>query len=227
MGNIMVRMGVVIGVLAAVQLGFFFVGHMSHPSMVEPQRPIDDFPLVVRTADAGTWEGKIAKLDDRTFNEAEVDAAVSRVYSKEGDAKDAHILKFLLAEYKSPRLGLYHNPMNCYRAQGFTLIGEVELQPLKAPNRPDTKISITTWVRNNEKVIVAYWYEVGDHTMHERGDLLKTQWDMVGKTQWPVMFKVLLEMPAAEIVQSKAEILGMAQSVREWLGSEDVKPLLN
>ena len=123
----------------------------------------------------------------------EVDMAVSRIYSREG-----HTLKFLLAEYKQPSAGLYHNPMNCYHTQGFTLIGEVEQQPLTAPNRPDTTISVTTWERNSEKVIVAYWYEVGDYTMYERQDLLKTQWAMFGKTKWPVMFKVLLEMPAGE-----------------------------
>ena len=76
------------------------------------------------------------------------------------------------------------------------------MRPLKAPNRPDTTISVSTWVTRSgdsgEKVIVAYWYEVGDHTMFERMDLLKTQWAMCGKTKWPVMFKVLLEMPAGE-----------------------------
>ena len=52
-------------------------------------------------------------------------------------------------------------------------------------------------------MIVAYWYEVGDYTMYERQDLLKTQWAMFGKTKWPVMFKVLLEMPADDAEQSE------------------------
>jgi len=213
-------MGVVIGVLAAVQLGFVYVGHVAHPAVVEPQRPLADFPLVVATSEMGTWEGKNVKLDERSFNESEADVAVSRIYSREG-----HNMKFLLAEYKSPRSGLYHNPMNCYHTQGFTLIGEVEMHPLKVSNRPDTEISVSTWVRINEKVIVAYWYEVGDNTMFERHDLPKTQWAMFGKTKWPVMFKVLLEMPAGETEQSKAELLNMAQSVREWLGR--VQPVVD
>ena len=40
--------------------------------------------------------------------------------------------------------------MNCYHTQGFTLVGDVEQQPLKAANRPDTKVSVTTWTRNDE-----------------------------------------------------------------------------
>ena len=72
---------------------------------------------------------------------------------------------------------------------------------------------MTTWTRNGEKVIVAYWYEVGDHTMFERQDLLKTQWAMCGKTKWPVMFKVLLEMPAD---RSRA---GEGRTPRTWPSS--------
>ena len=60
MGNIMVRMGVVIGILVAVQLGLFYFGHLTHPAVVEPQRPLADFPLVVSTPEMGTWEGKDA-----------------------------------------------------------------------------------------------------------------------------------------------------------------------
>ena len=62
MGNIMVRMGVVIGVLVAVQLGFLYVGHLTHPTVVEPQ-----------TADRGlshggqhAGDGNVARQDDRT-----------------------------------------------------------------------------------------------------------------------------------------------------------------
>jgi hypothetical protein len=152
-----------------------------------------------------------------------MDLAVSRLYTKEG-----HIMKFLLAEYRQPSKGLYHSPMNCYHTHGFTQLGGVEQQPLKAPGRPDTTISVTTWAnsqKTGEKVIVAYWYEVGDYTMYTRSDLLNTQWAMRGKNKWPVMFKVLLEMPADEAEQSKAELLDMAQFVRQWLGR--IQPVLD
>jgi len=216
MGNIIVRMGVVIGTLLAVQLGFLYVGVLRHPTVVEPQRPITDFPMVVKA-----WEGKPAKLDEREFAESEVASDVSRIYAKEG-----RTLKFFLAEYDEPAKGLYHNPMNCYHSNGFSQVGSVEWQPVKTSNRPDTKISVTTWTRNSEKVMVAYWYEVGDHTMYERQDLWGTQWAMFGKTKWPVMFKVLLEMPANnDPEQAKGELLEMARVVREWLGS--VQPKLD
>jgi len=213
------RYGAAIEMLVVVQVVFFWVGHMAHPTVVEPQRPLESFPMVVNIPAMGAWEGKDAKLDERSFNESEADIAVSRIYTKEGRG-----IKLLLAEYQSPRAGLYHNPMNCYHTQGFTL-GHKDMQPLKAANRPDTDVSVSTWTRNSEKVIVAYWYEIGDQTLYERQDLLKTQWAMAGKTKWPVMFKVLLEMPADAPDQSKTEILDMAQVIREWLGY--VQPVLD
>jgi hypothetical protein len=219
MGNIMVRMGVVIGVLLVVQVGFRFLGNWKHPDIVEPEQSIETFPLEVNTPTTGKWVGTNTKLDERTWNESQVDLAVSRLYSKDGRS-----LKFLLAEYRRPAEGLYHNPMNCYHSNGFTLVGEVVREPLKAANRPDTTVSISTWVRNSEKVVVAYWYEVGDYTMYERQDLLKTQWAMLGKRKWPVMFKVLLEMPSSEGNQSRADILEMAQFTRQWLGEIQPAP---
>ena len=88
---------------------------------------------------------------------------------------------------------------------------------------------MSTWTRatTNERVVVAYWYEVGDYTMYERQDLLKTQWAMLGKAKWPVTIKVLLEMPAGEAEQPETEILQLAQAVREWLGRENVKAVVD
>ena len=101
MGNIMVRMGVVIGVLVAVQLGFLYVGHLTHPAVVEPQRP---------TRGLSPWWSTRRRREpgkERTQNwtsEASMNpkwiVAVSRIYTKEG-----HVLKFLLAEYRQPRRG--------------------------------------------------------------------------------------------------------------------------
>jgi hypothetical protein len=229
MGNIMVRMGVVIGVLISVQIGFSLLGRLGHPPMIGPQQAIESFPMVVNLGDQGTWQGKATELDSRTFSASQVDSAVSRIYTKEGG--EGRKLSFFLAEYTSPNTGLYHNPMNCYRTAEFSQVGSVDWTRLEAPNRPDTQISLTTWKsdKTGEKVIVAYWYEVGDYTMFERGDLLKTQWAMLGKSKWPIMFKVLLEMPANDTTGSdpSTELLGMARFVREWLGKDSVRPVVD
>ena len=40
MSNIFVRMGVVIGVLVGVQLGFLYVFHLQNPVVVDSQKPV-------------------------------------------------------------------------------------------------------------------------------------------------------------------------------------------
>ena len=100
MGNIMVRMGVVIGVLAAMQLGFFYVGHVAHPAIVEPQRPLEEFPLVVTRRQREPGKERTRNWTIEASMSPQADVAVSRIYTKEG-----HILKFLLAEYGSRRSG--------------------------------------------------------------------------------------------------------------------------
>jgi hypothetical protein len=225
MGSIVVRMGVVIGVMIAAQMGFVLVGRMARPVMEGPQTPIEQFPMFVETREAGKWEGKEAELSKDMFDHSEAATVVSRIYSKEGQS-----LSFLLAEYDQPSSGLYHNPMNCYKSSGFEL-KDTEQLPLQVDNRADGTIRLSTWTRTvenlPEKILVAYWYEVGDYTMFERPDLLPTQWKMVGKAKWPMMFKVLLEMPAGDGEQSKTTLLNMAQYVRKWLGDDKVKPLVN
>ncbi len=101
---------------------------------------------------------------------------------------------------------------------------------MTAENRPDSELSLSTWDKEKDgtKHVVAFWYELGDHTLFERDDLAPwkgTLWSMYGKPKWPVMFKVLIEASGADTDQAKADVLEMARSVREWLGT--VQPKLD
>jgi hypothetical protein len=216
MGNILVRMGVVIGVLVGVQAGFLYVLHLRNPTVVPPLKALDSFPKVVHTDSTGDWVGKDQKLDKQEFNYAQLDSDISRVYTNGANRS----MSVLIGIYNSPAIGLYHNPFNCYDTHGFVLRNQIR-KPLQAANRPDTDVSVTTWDKGGEKYVVAFWYEVGDYTMFERQDLLATQWAMRGKSKWPVMFKVLIQA-TGDPDQAKVDVLEMAKSVREWLGT--IKP---
>ena len=212
MGNILVRMGVVIGVLVGVQAGFLYVLHLRNPAVVPPLKALESFPETVRTESAGDWVGKDQKLDDQEFNYAQLDSDISRVYTN-GAGRS---MSLLLGVYNRPAIGLYHNPFNCYDTHGFTLKSQIR-KPLQAANRPDTEISITTWEKDRQTYVVAFWYEVGDYTMFERQDLLPTQWAMRGKSKWPVMFKTLIQA-LGDPDQAKVDVLEMAKSVANGWG---------
>lgn len=221
MNNILVRMGVVVGVLVAVQLGFVYVFRLTNPTVVPPLKSLETFPAEISTEATGKWQGiKNTDEDERDFNYAQVDSAVSRRYTN----RDGRVVLLFLGLYNRPSIGLYHNPFNCYHTHGFTLL-ESGTRPLKAANRPDTEVSVSTWEKDNKRCVVVYWTEVGDYTMIERQDLLGAQWAMRGKAKWPAMFKVLIEAPGSDPDQAKMDALDMAQSVREWLGT--VQPSLD
>ena len=223
MSNIFVRMGVVIGVLAALKLGFQFVFHLQNPVVVDPLKPLDTFPKVIRNETAD-WTGVDQKMEKEVFNYAQLDSDVSRLYKNPAN----RTMSVLLGVYKVPTDGLYHNPFNCYETHGFTLRQRQQM-PLTAPNRPDSELSLSTWDgSDNQKYVVAFWYELGDHTLFERDDLAPwkpTFWAMAGKRKWPVMFKVLIQASGKDTDQATADVLEMAKSVREWLGT--VQPKLD
>jgi hypothetical protein len=214
MGNILVRIGVVIGVLVGVKAWLWYTLHMrDNPTVVQPLKPLSSFSKVVRTESTGDWTGKDEIMDKQEYNYAQLDEYVSRTYTNH----DNRTMSVLLGIYDSPAVGLYHNPFNCYDTHGFVLKEHIR-KPLSAANRPDTDISLTTWDKEGRKFVVGFWYEVGDHTMFERQDLLGTQWAMRGKSKWPVMFKVLIQA-TGDPNQAKVDVLEMAKAVREWLGT--------
>jgi EpsI family protein len=214
MGNILVRMGVVIGALLVVQVGLAYVFHLRNPEVVPlPPHALETFPMLVKTESTGDWSGKDQKLDNEQFNYAQLDDDVSRLYTN----RDNRTLSVLLGVYSSTAIGLYHNPFNCYNTHGFTLKDNIRKRLDTA--RPNSEISLSTWEREGQKYVVGFWYEVGDHTMFERDDLPGAQWAMRGRSKWPVTFKVLIQAPAAgDIDQARADVLEMAAAVREWLG---------
>jgi hypothetical protein len=152
-------------------------------------------------------------MDKQEFNYAQLDGYISRVYTN-GQKRS---MSLLIGLYNSPATGLYHNPFNCYDTHGFVLKNQIR-KPLQAANRPDTEISVATWEKEGQKYVVAFWYEVGDYTMFERQDLWPTLWAMHGKSKWPVTFKVLIQA-SGDPDQAKVDVLELAKSVREWLGT--------
>ena len=161
-------------------------------------------------------------MPNEEFNYAQLDSYVSRVYTN----RDNRAMTVLLGIYKIPTNGLYHNPFNCYDSHGFTL-KQKERRPLTAPGRPDSEVSLSTWDKEKEgQYVVAHWYELGDYTLFERDDLAPwkpTLWAMAGKQKWPVMYKVLIQASGSDTDQAKADVLEMAKSVREWLGTVQPK----
>jgi hypothetical protein len=95
---------------------------------------------------------------------------------------------------------------------------------LKSPNRPEISVRMGIWESEGRKVLVMYWYEVGDYVIFERGDLFGLRWTMRGRETWPPTFKVMIQVPANDEQVAKKDALEFAAMVRDWLGGPGTLP---
>jgi hypothetical protein len=207
------RLAMVITLVVAVQLGFYAVRLGTQPPEVKlPARGIETIPR-----EFGNWQSEEEAFDPRIFAGTEADATLSRKYKD----LSGHKVSTFVALYTKFIDGLYHSPSNCYVSNNWTQLDSVKL-PLKTPNRPEINVSVSTWERKGLRVLVVYWYEIGDHVLFDRKDYVPVQWAMRGRKTWPPMYKVLLQAPAesdVELVQSR--LLDVAAFVRDALGKLD------
>jgi EpsI family protein len=118
--------------------------------------------------------------------------------------------------FKSPEAGVYHSPLNCYRSQGWQLMKETR-ENLPISDGLIVPVSLTTWEREGERVMVVYWYQIGEHVLFGRWDLgWKVRWSLRGRPKWPALVKVMLQMSAPEVEDAKTTILGFAEQVAKW-----------
>ena len=214
MNSMVVRIVTLIALIVAVQIGFRLVRLAMQPPEVQlPALGIESIPR-----EFGNWQGKEEALDARTFVNTEAHSTVSRVYHQ--GMTGAKVSCFI-ALYTKFVDGLYHSPTNCYVSNNSTQLDSVKL-PLRTPGRPDIMVSVSTWERKGAKVLVVYWYEIGDQILFERKDYPGVQWAMRGKKTWPPMYKVLLETTAdSDVELSRSRLLEVAAYVRDALGRLD------
>jgi EpsI family protein len=171
----------------------------------------------------GGWQGEETKMDSKLAERtgAKLDTIIERTYRD----KQGHAIRMHAAMFDNPAAGVIHSPMVCYQSQGWKKLSESResLQlPTELTNLPDTlaiPISISTWEyeKENRKVIVVYWYQIGDHFLFGRWDLgIKIRWALAGKPKWPALFKVMLEADLIDEKDSKTAILGLSEQVAGW-----------
>ena len=179
MGNFTTRLAIVIGIVLLVHGGFYIVRAGTRPpEMQVPERSIRELPRQL-----GRWRGEDADLDPKIFTNSEADEAVNRIYQDRGDRK----ISAFVALYTDPAKGLYHSPTNCYRSNGYTMLSDVRVS-LQTKDRPDIQVSLSTWELKGDRILVVYWYEVGEYTLFERLDLWTARWNFRGRQTWPPMF---------------------------------------
>jgi len=163
------------------------------------------------------WRGKQTSLDAEVFAATGADSIINRVYRDDsGRTVAAH-----LALYSDPDVGIYHSPVNCYRGSGWRLIENFR-DSLARPDGSSIPVSLSTWQRDGQRIVVLYWFQLAEHVLFDRYEMAKVRWRMRNLETWPSMTKVLLQTSAGgDVAGAKAQIKRFAQLVCDWISDAE------
>lgn len=176
-----------------------------------PQRNIRELPMQF-----GPWQGTAVKMDPRIAVRLDADMAIDRRYGH--PAKQP--VSVHVAVFRDLDAGVLHSPFNCYRSTGWEEI-DTTRSTLQVADNLTIPVSLSTWQRKGERVVVMYWYQVGDHILFDRWGLwLGVRWKMRGKRTWPALTKVLLQTAATDPTDPSdaiANLEDIARHAYRWL----------
>jgi len=189
--------------------GALLVGASLQPPPVDmPDWTFRELPLQL-----GDWRGQDTELDPDIAKATGADIIVDRVY-QDGFG---HVISMHTAVFQNPADGVLHSPLNCYRTSGWERLS-LSTEHLNVSDDLTLPVSVSVFQNNkNEKVMVVYWYQLGEHVLFGRWDLgIKVRLSLAGRPTWPALIKVMLQIPVTEMEDSKSTILSFAEQVARW-----------
>ena len=178
------------------------------PSNVElPQWSLQELPYQL-----GEWHGEDVKLDSLITAAIGAAVVVERTYQTEGRVP----VVLHTAMFKNPGDGVYHSPVNCYRANGWKEITN-SVENVQVTDDLTIAVSLIAWEKEGERVLVAYWYQLGNHVLHDRLDLGRIRMKMRGQSEWPALIKVMVQIPLADPQQAQKTLMDFTTTMGKWL----------
>jgi EpsI family protein len=214
-----VRVGIVAALMPLTYLGANWVqASLKTPGTEMPVWRFQEMPKQF-----GNWRGEESTMNPNTAvrTGARLDTIIERTYRD----NQGHAVAMHAAMFDNPADGVIHSPLVCYNSAGWTKLSEkkIDLQlPTELTNLPEKltiPVSVSTWEneKDSKQVMVAYWYQLGEHFLFGRWDLgLKIRWSLAGRPKWPALIKVMMEIPIIEGEDAKATVLSFAEQVAGW-----------
>jgi EpsI family protein len=213
-GNIAIRISIAAAVILLTYWGMKLVAWgVQLPEAELPAWKLQDLPKQL-----GEWTGEDKKLDERLVEAEEAEASVEREYHNASRMPIAIHIAF----FSDANKGIWHNPMSCYQTGGW-LLGEENKVPIFDSQENSDKIKLCMWGKENEKVVVGHWYQLGDLRLYTRWDMgWSTRWQMRGRQSWPVLIKILISAPAgSKPDETKAQLVKFAGLVHQWINQPE------
>jgi EpsI family protein len=219
MSNVAIRIYVVVGiVLAAYGVGRLVKAAAEPPEVEMPGWSVKELPMKL-----GNWNGEDTEIDPEIAMATGAYAITNRIYSDD----KGHSVSLHTAMFADPAEGVYHSPLNCYRASGWTQKSDKQ-EDIKVSEDLTIPIKLVTWEKEHNKILVAYWYQLGEQVLYSRLDLGGSiRWKMRGQEKWPVLVKVMLQVPVNDPEETQAVILSFGKQFSQWLNSPEHRQYLN
>lgn len=196
----------VIIVLAVYAVSRLVLAETEPPVAILPDWTFREMPYQL-----GNWHGEDTKMDPVIAIATGADVIVDRLYRDDtGTLVSVHT-----AMFKNPTDGVLHTPLNCYRGAGWLKIKEVQ-ENLELSENLTIPVNLVTWEKDNERIMVLYWYQLGEHVLFDRWDMGKLRFELRGKPQWPALIKVMMQIPAPDADDAQSRVLAFAELVAKW-----------
>lgn len=210
-------------VVAAIIVATIGISYLVEAGLEPPAVEIPDWSLSSLPLRLGAWNGETTELDPKIALATGADVIVDRQYRDDlGHAVSLHT-----ALFKDPATGVYHSPMNCYRGAGWKLVDET-IEKVEVADDLTIPVRLMTWEREDEQILVAYWFQLGQHVLYGREDLgLKVRWAMRAQPTWPVLVKIMLQAPLTDPEDSKTVAIGFTRQVAKWLNQPEHRKYLD
>lgn len=213
-----IRLYAVVAIIVATWGVSALVLRATEPPGVEmPTWTFREMPLQL-----GNWQGATTTLDPEIAVATGADIIVDRSYRNEaGRAVSIHT-----AMFEDPRKGFTHIPLNCYRANGWRQLTEVG-EEISLSEDTTIAVNLSTWEKEGEKILVLYWYQLGEHVLQSRLELGTFRWAMGGEPKWPVLVKIMIQTQLTDEEDSKTVITAFAEQIAQWLNSPEHQKYLH
>jgi EpsI family protein len=199
--------------VAAIIVGTTGIGWLVKLETEPPPVEVPDWSLRALPIQLGEWHGKEEALDPKVFAATNADVVVNRKYQDGG----GHEVSLHTAMFQDHNAGVYHSPLNCYRSAGWKLVSETS-ETVEVAEDLTIKVNMASWEREQDKVLVVYWYELGGHVLYSRRDLgILRLTAMRGQPKWPVLFKMMVQGPVTDLETSKTLVLDFVSQLAKWM----------
>jgi EpsI family protein len=179
-----------------------------------PEWSLHDLPLVL-----DGWQGQATELDEELFRAIDADVVSNRLYrNRQGDVVSVHTAAFTDYDF-----GVQHNPIVCYRGNGWEVADQQDLA-LDVGDGKTITVRLVTWTQKRRKVMTLFWYQLGEEMVFDRGDLGWARIKLWREPVWPPLVKVLMEAPAFAPGDAQRDLSDLAGQIYRWINGPRAEP---